>query len=94
MQKKFKIEYSKTVAKDLERIGKQNSFRVRKKIRWFSEQESPMRFSEPLVGLVNRHRWRIGSFRVIFEKEDKTNELVVLMILAIRKRDKAYKENR
>ena len=90
MQKKFKVEYGKAVSTDFERIGKQNTLRVRKKIRWFSEQENPLRFSEPLVGLKNRYRWRIGDWRVIFKKNEQTKQLIILMILAIRKRDKAY----
>lgn len=87
----YVVEYSEDSIRDLEKLDWHVSVRIRKKVRFFALQKNPLQFSESLTGLVNRYKWRIGKWRVIFEKNQKTNELVVLWILEVEKRDKVYK---
>ena len=87
----YKIEMSSDAEGDLKNLDKQDYFRLKKKILWFSVQENPLIWSEPLTGLKNQYRWRVGKWRIIFKKNPVTNELTILWILAIKKRDKVYK---
>ena len=86
----YKVEYSEKAVHDLKSSDIQDSGRIRKKVRFFAHQENPLIFCEPLKGLNNRFRWRVGKWRIIFEKHPESNTLTILWILAIEKRDKVY----
>ena len=88
----YKSQYTASALEDLIRIDRKESERIRKKIRFFAAQKDPLSFAEPLKGLEKCYRWRIGRFRIIFRRDTNTQQLHILWILAIRKRDKAYKK--
>jgi len=61
------------------------------KIRYFSEQENPLRFAKKLKPpFEDLYRFRIGEYRVIFEIESK-KEIKLLFILRIKHRKDIYK---
>lgn len=85
------IEYSEDAVHDLRHFDRTIAFRIQKKIRYFASQENPLRYCEPVIGFQNLYKWRVGKWRIFFEKKPKSNELTLLWILQVEKRDKAYK---
>lgn len=82
----MKLTYAKSAIKDLESLERHIRDRIREKLLWFIQQDSPLAFAEPLAGMPGIFRYRIGSYRVII-KSDGT----ILLILRIRKRSEAYR---
>lgn len=60
--------------------------RIAQKMRWFSAQEDPLSFAEPITGEHGLFRYRIGAYRIFIRPDG-----IVLLVLRIRKRSEAYR---
>ena len=82
----MKVYYTHKAVQDLENLPLVIQKRVAQKMRFYAGQKDPLKFAkwltEPRDG---EFRFRIGDYRVIFDV--MKNQIIVL---AIRKRDKAY----
>ena len=88
--KVYKVIYSENSVKDLRKIDKLLAQRIVKKIDFFSRQKELHKFSKPLREFGgNKHRFRVGDYRVIF-KVEKSGEIRILMILNIKHRKSVY----
>jgi len=81
----MELIYTEPALDDLARLPVQMRDRVFKKISFYATQDDPLHFAEHLTGF-RAYRFRIGMYRVFFEIQSDT-----LFVLAIRKRDKAYR---
>jgi mRNA-degrading endonuclease RelE of RelBE toxin-antitoxin system len=87
----YDFVFSSAAEKDFLELSQDSRIRILKKIRFFLEQENPLEYSKKLRGDINRYRFRIGDYRVIFSKKEN-GKLVVLLILKIAHRKKVYKK--
>lgn len=82
----MRIHYTYKAAKDLENLPFASQKRIAKKMRFYAEQNDPMKFAEHLTEpREGEFRFRVGDYRVIFDVAK--NKIIVL---TIRKRDEAY----
>jgi mRNA interferase RelE/StbE len=83
----FKLQFKKSVKKDLRRIGETESLRILKTIK---EKLIPdPRVGKPLKGIdVDIWSFRVGNYRVLYNFNDK--DLIVLVI-RINHRREVYK---
>ena len=82
----MKIYYTYKAAKDLENLPLVAQKRITKKMRFYAKQKDPLKFEENLTeSREGEFRFRVGDHRVIFDVMKKQ-----IIILVIRKRDKAY----
>ena len=86
---KWKVFFKPSGFKDLSRLPKTVQERIVQKVRFFALSDSLLKFIKKLED--NRYgdfRFRVGDYRVIFDKDDKRREV---FILKIAKRDEVYK---
>lgn len=54
--------------------------RIAAKLDWFMAQEDPLSFAEPLTDhAIGEYRFRVGDYRIIFDLDDESNILVLLV---------------
>ena len=88
---KYIFHYAKHAKKDLASLDQSVSIRIALKLKYYSRHESPLQFSKALTGeLKGLFRFRIGAYRVIFEK-DTQGRIMILAILRIKHRKEIYK---
>lgn len=82
----MKIFYAHKAARQLENLSHSIQKRIIEKMRFYANQENPLKFAKRLVDYKEgEYRFRIGDYRLTFDvKKD------VIYILKIDKRDKAY----
>jgi mRNA interferase RelE/StbE len=86
----WNILYTAKARDDLLKMGKDDARRVVSKIKFYAEQENPIRNAKKLEPpFANLYRFRVGEYRVIFEIE-KHGKARVLFILHIKHRREAY----
>lgn len=83
----FDLKWKKEAIKDLEKIEIEEKERIVEKVEWFSQYPDRKK-NIKFIDKFGCHRYRIGGFRVFFRKD---NEAELIEILAIEKRDKAYR---
>ena len=82
----MKFSYTHKAVRDLENLPLIAQKRIAKKMRFYAEQKNPLKFAERLTEpREGEFRFRIGDYRVIFDTIKSQ-----IVVLAIRKRDKAY----
>lgn len=82
----MKFLYTYKASRDLENLPIDIQKRIAEKMRFYAKQEDPLEFAKRLTEpREGEFRFRIGDYRVIF---DVVKGRIVL--LAIKKRDKAY----
>ncbi|MDP1688839.1 MAG: type II toxin-antitoxin system RelE/ParE family toxin [bacterium] len=82
----MKFLYTHKAVRNLENLPFDLQKRIAEKMRFYAEQENPLEFAKRLAeSREGEFRFRIGDYRVIF---DIVKGHVV--VLAIRRRDKAY----
>lgn len=82
----MKIYYTYKAVKDLENLPLAEQKRIAKKMRFYAEQNDPLKFAEHLTEpREGEFRFRIGDYRIIFDVSKSQ-----IIVLAIRKRDEAY----
>ena len=79
----YELRFKKSVAKDLRAFPKQDVANILERIRALAEEPRP-RGCEKLSGL-ERYRVRQGSYRIIYEIEDR--QLIVLIVKVGHRRD-------
>ncbi|MDX9970837.1 MAG: type II toxin-antitoxin system RelE/ParE family toxin [Candidatus Gracilibacteria bacterium] len=89
----YKLVYSSTAEKDLERIDRVQSVKILKKVNEYIGLDNPLVKAKKLKGFdVDTFRFRVGDYRVIFRLDEKTKILVVLVVLTIAHRKVVYKK--
>lgn len=89
-EKSWRVEFSKSALKDLERSGKLVSLRILDNLDNLSNYENPVRHKDvrALEGKLRAfYRLRVGEFRVIFELDPENKRIGVLTVVP---RGKAY----
>lgn len=65
--------------------------RITSKMKFYSEQVSPLSFAKPLRDKkFGDYRFRVGDYRAYVEVDDKGN-ITVLLVLAVEHRGKSYR---
>ena len=81
----MKVRYTEDGYHDLANLPQELRDRIANKVEFYASQNDPTRFAKRLSG-YDAYRFRVGNYRVIFEVSGD-----VLFVLAIVKRDDAYK---
>ena len=83
-EKLWRVEFSKSSLKALERLGKRASTRILAALEELGGQENPLRHKDvrPLEGkLKGFHRLRVGEYRIIFELDLENKRLGLLALV-------------
>lgn len=73
----FKVFYTKSAFKDVQRLDSVAKKKMKAKIEAFSQK--PFFYAQKLISpALGEYRWRIGNHRVIFEMRGK--EIIILRI--------------
>ncbi len=87
---RYAVIWSATAKKDLDALGNNIAKRIVAKIHRYAASPNPMTFAKGLAGnFKGYYRFRVGKYRIIFEKEAR-NKMVLLLVLAVDKRDDVY----
>lgn len=87
---KYEVIWSVTAKKDLDRLGDTIAKRIVAKVHQYAKSPNPIAFAKRLTGnLEGYYRFRIGKYRVIFEKEANA-QIILLLVLSVDKRDEVY----
>ena len=69
----FNVKLTPKATSDLKKLSKDFQGRIIKKLKFFSSQQDPLIFSQPLVNLPPAtHRFRVGDYRVGFYIDQNT----------------------
>jgi mRNA-degrading endonuclease RelE of RelBE toxin-antitoxin system len=83
----LKYQFTTQAYKQLEKLEVEIQKRIILKIKFFTSQPYPLSYAETLCNSpYGTHRFRIGSYRVIFVVESD-----IINIIRIRKRESVYK---
>lgn len=83
----MKVYYTYRAAEQLENLPIEIQKRIANKMRFYESQASPLKFAERLTEpREGEYRFRVGNYRIIFDATGNK-----LYVLAIKKRDEAYK---
>ena len=86
----YVIKYSESALKDIKKLDQQTKNSIINKVREIELSKDPMSLAKPIISQYkNIFRFRIGDFRLVFEKKDR--ELCLLIIL-IEPRKKVYQK--
>ncbi len=87
---KYEVIWSITAKKDLDKLTNALAQRIIAKVHWYASNPNPITFAKRLSGnLEGYYRFRVGKYRVIFEKE-MHGQIVLLLVLSVDKRDSIY----
>ncbi len=81
----MKIEFSRRAKKDLDGLAPETAQRIVKKLHHYAQQEDPTEFAKALKGALGEYRFRVGKYRIVFDKGEDT-----IFVLRIAKRDEIY----
>jgi len=81
----MKIEFAKRAKEDLDALPRNVAIRILKKLNFYTKQKKPLVFAKVLKGSYGEYRFRIGKYRVVFDRIKNT-----IFILRIGKRDEIY----
>ena len=71
----FKVVYTRSAVKDIKKLDKVAKKQIKKRIELYSKR--PLFHSRKLTDVrIGGYRWRVGSYRVVFDIKGKT--IVVL----------------
>ena len=75
---------------DLQKLDQTVSQRIATKLRFFAQQENPLRFAERLTkSPYGEYRFRVGVYRILFDVNTR-GVITILVILRIKHRRGAY----
>ena len=87
---KHEVIWAIAAKKDLDRLPGLIAKRIVAKVHQYCVNPTPLKFAKSLTGnLKGYYRFRVGKYRVIFEKEAH-NQAVLLLVLVVEKRDDVY----
>jgi len=81
----MQIHFAAKADEQLRRLPRHLQKRIVSKLELYALQPDPLQFAEPLSG-IRAYRFRVGDYRIIFDVIGD-----VLWILAIKRRDEAYR---
>lgn len=81
----MKIVFTKKAKEDLNSLPENIAKRILKKLMFFIEQKDFLDFAKALKGSYGEYRFRVGKYRIVFDKAQDT-----IYILRIGKRDEIY----
>ena len=80
----YKLVYTKTAFKDIQKLDKVVQKRIGKKIKLYSK--NPFAQARKLIDpSIGKYRWRIGNWRVVFDLDKK-----IIVILKVGHRKEVY----
>ncbi len=86
----FKFEMAPRAGADLQELDAVVVQRIKKKLRFFAQQENPLRFAERLTDSpYGEYRFRVGDYRILFDVNSR-GIITILVILRIKHRREAY----
>lgn len=89
----YKLLFTKSAERNLEKLDPQITKKILGKLKEYLGLKNPLEKAKKLKNFnLDTFRFRIGNYRVIFRKDQKTGELVILVILKIAHRKEVYKE--
>lgn len=83
----YELRWKKEAVKDLEKLDHEKRQRIVDKLEWFAERPNRKR-NVKYIEKYGSFRYRIGDFRIFFQKLDEEE---VIEILTIDKRPQAYR---
>jgi len=87
---RFQIEMMPSSLDDLQKLDQTVAQRIATKLRFFAQQENPLRFAERLTNSpYGEYRFRVGDYRILFDVNAR-GIITVLVILRIKHRREAY----
>lgn len=82
----YKLLYTKTAAKDIQKLDRVVKKRLKKKLEEYS-QDPVSHAKRPTNTLIGTYRFRIGNYRVVFDIEGNT-----MVILRVGHRSEIYRK--
>ena len=87
----FTLRYTSHALKDLELLDKKVMKRILDKLDWFVVQAQPISYAKKLTNSdLGTYRFRVGDYRILFDIEEGTGKVSVLMVLRVKHRKEAY----
>lgn len=87
---KVVLQYTSKARKDLEGLNEKLRERIILRLEFFCYQSPPMHHAKPLLGsLRGLYRFRVGDYRIIFQKNAQ-GKLTILTIIRIKHRGDVY----
>jgi mRNA-degrading endonuclease RelE of RelBE toxin-antitoxin system len=86
----YKYLFTEQANQNLLRIEPLIKKRIRSKLDYFLNSNSPLGFAKKLKNETDIWRFRISDYRVVFKVDPKTNSLVILIIIKIAHRKDIY----
>ena len=85
-----RVQYTQKSLRDLQKLGPATARVIVQKIRFYTEQENPLRYAKKLKQpFDDLYRFRIGNYRAVFELGN-TGHMLFLTILKIGDRKDVY----
>lgn len=74
---RFELLYTKTAARDIKKLDPVSKKKIKKKLKLYSQK--PLSYANKLIkSSLGSYRWRIGSYRVIFDIRE--NKIIILRV--------------
>ena len=88
---RYTLQLTKIAKKELICLEKSIQKRIVQKLRFYIIQDNPLQYAKKLKNNdIGTYRFRIGRYRVIFDVNDKS-KIIILLILRIKHRKEIYK---
>ncbi|MBI5414751.1 type II toxin-antitoxin system RelE/ParE family toxin [Candidatus Peregrinibacteria bacterium] len=86
------VQYSGKAQKALQKLDTETAERILLKVKYFSSsRENIFRYGKKLkIFKEATHRFRVGDYRVLFRIDQKTKQVVILVIVNVVHRKEAY----
>ena len=86
----YQLVYKKPAVKAIRKLTPAVQKRLKNKLEFFIAQNNPLNFAEPLTKPADaQYRFRIGSYRVLFDVEDKN-----IVVLYVQHRREVYRKSK
>lgn len=88
MKSAHKLIFSAQAVKDIRRLDVVAQKRLARKLQYFIGLDDPLTTAERLVDpRIGTYRWRVGGYRVVFDADDTT-----IQVLRVRHRREVYRD--
>ena len=85
-----KLQYTLKARDDLSAFDAKDRIRIFEKLEYYCFTSSPMKHARALRGpLKGLHRFRIGEYRAIFQKDSK-GRVIIITVVRIKHRKEIY----
>lgn len=83
----YRIVFAGNSKMDLDKLDRVVRHRIAKKLQYFLDQDDPLAYARQLVhSSLGSYRFRIGHYRVVFDLEDGT-----IQVLSVKHRGEVYR---